>query len=253
MIKPYVLVVEDNPNVACVIRQFLLNSDFSIAAMVTSGEEAVEIARRRKLDLVLMDIQLEGPMDGIEAAALIWNEFQVPVIYLTGEDDEETIARAALTGAYGFVHKPFQKRYLSSTIHMALSKHDAECRLQEKYRWLETTLRCIADAVIAADSLGCVRFINSAAEALTGWNQQEVVGRDVLEVIKVLECGTRWPAECAIMRVIHADAPLADARMRILLARDGTETIVEERAAPIVNDDQEIIGVALVFRTKNGE
>ena len=249
MIKLNVLVVEDNPNVALVIRQFLINSDYSIAAIVTSGEEAVEVARQRKLDLVLMDIQLAGKMDGIEAAGLIWNQFRVPVVYLTGEEEEETISRASLTGAYGFVHKPFQKRDLSSTIRMALNKHEAECKLQEKYKWLETTLGSITDAVIAADSVGCVKFINPAAEALTGWSPGEAVGRDVLDVIKVLECGTRWPAKCAVMQVIH-DAPPTDSRMRILVALDGSETIVEESATPIVNDNREIIGVAVVFRMR---
>jgi PAS domain S-box-containing protein len=250
VIKLNVLVVEDNPNVASVIKHFLINSDYAIAAMVTSGEEAVEIASQRQLDLVLMDIQLAGKMDGIEAAGLIWKQFGVPVVYLTGEEDEETIFRASLTEAYGLVHKPFRRLALSSTIRMAFNKHEAECKARDKDRWLETTLRCIADAVIAVDSVGCVKFINPAAAALTGWNQPEAVGRDVLEVIKVLECGTRWPAECAVMRAIQNDAPTGDVRMRILVARDGTETIVEESAAPIVNDNQEIIGVALVFRTR---
>jgi PAS domain S-box-containing protein len=249
VIKLNVLVVEDNPNVASVIKHFLIDSDYAIAAMVTSGEEAIEIVSQRQLDLVLMDIQLAGKMDGIEAAGLIWNQFGVPVVYLTGEEDEETIFRASLTEAYGLVHKPFRRLALSSTIRMALNKHEADCKARDKDRWLETTLHCIADAVIAADSLGCVKFINPAAEALTGWKQDEAVGRDVLEVFKVLECDTRWPADCAVMRVIQNTGHI-DTQMRILVARDGTETIVEESATPIVNNNREIIGVALVFRTR---
>jgi len=250
VIKPSVLVVEDDPLDARVICQFLDNSDYSIAALVATGEEAVEVARQHKLDLVLMDIRLGYNMDGIEAAELIWRQSRIPIVYLTGADEDENIFRASLTGAYGYVHKPFQRRDLSTTIRMALNKHEAECKLKEKDRWLETTLRCISEAVIAVDSVGCVRFINPAAEALTGWTHDEAVGRDVLQVVKVLECDTRWPAECAVMRVIQGDAPLSDVRMRLLMSLDGTETIVEESATPIVNDNREIIGVALVFRTR---
>lgn len=250
MTKPRVLVVEDNLAIAHVIREFLIRSDYSIAAMVATGEEALAIAGQGKLDLVLMDIQLAGRIDGIEAAGLIWKQFQVPVIYLTASSDEETISRAAATEAYGFLHNPVKERELSSTIRIALHKHAAECKLKEKERWLETTLRCIADAVIAADSIGCVKFINPAAEALTGWKQDEAVGRDLLEVFKVLECETRRPVDCAVMRVIN-DSPAPDSSARILIARDGIETIVEESAAPIVNDKGEIVGVVLVFRTRN--
>jgi PAS domain S-box-containing protein len=216
---------------------------------VPSGEEALRVANQRQLDLVLMDIQLAGEMDGIEAAELIWQDFGVPVVYLTGEDDEETMSRASLTGAYGWVHKPFQKRDLSTAIRMALSKHETESVLQEKYKWLETTLQSIPDAVTTVDSVGCVKFINPAAQALTGWTCQEAVGRDVLEVLRVLDHDTRWPSD-AVTKIIQNDISSVDSRKRILLDRNGAETIVEEIATPIVNDQREIIGVALVFRSK---
>ncbi len=69
------------------------------------GDSAVEMAGKVKPDLALMDVRLAGDMDGIEATA-IWRQFHIPIVYLTGSSDEEAIARAASTGAYGYLHKP---------------------------------------------------------------------------------------------------------------------------------------------------
>jgi len=232
------------------IRHFLGKSDYSIAGMVTTGEEAVALAGERRPDLILMDVQLAGQMDGIEAADIIWRHFRIPVVYLTANSDDETICRAATTEAYGYLNKPVQERELVSTIEIALAKNDAEVKLKENEKWLETTLRCIGDAVIAADSVGFVKLINPAAEALTGWNRDEAVGRDLMEVFKVLDCDTRWPAECQLARVINGVKQMApERRTKILVARDGTETIVEESTSAITNDHGDITGIVLVFRS----
>jgi PAS domain S-box-containing protein len=246
--NPQVLVVEDSPVIAAMIRHYLAKCDYSIAGMVTTGEEAVEAAGQSRPDLVLMDVQLAGAMDGIEAADSIWNRFHIPVVYLTANDDEETISRASSTEAYGYLHKPVQERDLRSTLRIVLSRHESECRAKENEKWLQTTLRCIADAVIAADSMGCVKLVNPAAEALIGWKQEEAIGQDLLDVFRVVECDTRQPAECAVIQVIRDGGDSRTGRTRILVARDGTEAAVEETAAPIVNDSGHIIGVVLIFR-----
>ena len=241
-------MVEDDPVAAGMIRHFLNKSGCLIAGTAMTGEEAVEIAGRTKPDLALMDVQLACAMDGIEAGGLIWSQFGIPVVYLTADSDQETVSRAASTEAYGYLHKPVQQRELSSAIQIALNKHDSDCKLKEKEQWLETTLQCIADAVIAADSLGCVKLINPAAEALTGWTREEAEGRDLLDVFQVLECETREPAECAVIEVIRNGSTSRSARRRILIARNGSEAVVAETAAPIVNHASEIVGVVLVFR-----
>ena len=249
MKKTRVLVVEDNQVIAEIIQHFLRKSDYVVAGMATTGEQAVAMAGELKPDLVLMDVELAGEMNGIEAAWLIWERFHLPVVYLTANDDEATIARAAETEAYGYLHKPVQERELSTTLRIALNKHDAEVRVKEHELWLQTTLECIADAVIAADSVGCVKLINPAAEALTGWKRQEAIGRDLLDVFPVLECATRQPVDCAVVRVIRDGAAAESGPAKILVARDGTETLVDEKAAPIVNDAGHIVGVVLVFRS----
>jgi len=232
------------------IRHYLDKSEYVVAGMVTSGEDAIVMAGECKPDIALMDVELAGPMDGIEAADFIWRQFQIPVIYLTGNSDDDTVCRAATTEAYGYLSKPVQERDLVSTIEIAISKHHAELNAKENEKWLETTLRCISDAVIAADSVGCVKLLNSAAEALTGWTQADAVGRDLLEVFKVLEPESRTPAECAVTEMIRERSQRGASLVRILVARDGAESVVEEKAAPIVNDRGAMVGIVLVFRPR---
>jgi two-component system, cell cycle sensor histidine kinase and response regulator CckA len=246
--KPRVLVVEDSPVISEMIQHYLKKCDYVVAGAVTTGEAAVEIAAELEPDLVLMDIELAAEMDGTQAAGLIWDRFHIPVVYLTANDDVETISRASSTSSYGYLLKPVQERELYSAVQIALSKHASDCRAREQDNWLRTTLLCIADAVIAADSVGFVKLVNPAAEALIGWSQEEAMGRDIVELFQMLECGTRRPTECAVVEAIRDVGVSRSIRARILIARDGSEKAVEETAAPIVNDSGYIVGVVLVIR-----
>ncbi len=117
------------------------------------GEEVIEKAGRLRPDLVLMDIQLDGQCDGIVAAEAIRNQYDLPVIYLTAHSDATTLARAKLTGPFGYILKPFDERDLAVQIERALYKHQAERKLREQREWLRVTLNSIGDAVIATDAI----------------------------------------------------------------------------------------------------
>jgi PAS domain S-box-containing protein len=249
MAQPQILVVEDNPVIAGMIRRFLTKSNYGITGVVTTGEEAVELAGQSMPSLALMDVQLAGKMDGITAARLIGEKFQIPTIYLTGSSDAETIARAASTEAYGYLLKPVQERELIKTVEVALSKHESECRAREHESWLAATFQCIADAVIGTDSAGLVKLLNPAAEVLTGWKQAEAAGQELADVFKILNKDTRQPAECAVAEVIRNKIAYRSDVSRIAVARDGTETIGKETAAPILNRGGRMVGVVFVFRS----
>jgi PAS domain S-box-containing protein len=172
----------------------------------------------------------------------------IPTVYLTGSSDAETIARAASTEAYGYLLKPVQERDLIQTIEAALLKHAAECRAREHQSWLAATFQCIHDAVIGTDSEGCVKLINPAAETLTGWSQAEAVGQDQSHIFKLLNPDTRQPEDSAVVLVIRNKTAYRSDQSRIVVARDGTETIGLETAAPILNLAGKTVGVVLVFR-----
>lgn len=126
-----ILVVEDEAIVAEAIAESLKKQGYQIVAIVTNGEEAIETAAQTQPDLVLMDIVLEGDMDGVVAAEAIRTRFQIPTVFLTAYADEETLKRAKLTDPFGYIIKPFQQKDLYVTIEIALHRHELETKMRQ--------------------------------------------------------------------------------------------------------------------------
>jgi two-component system, sensor histidine kinase len=124
-----ILVVDDERVVALDIRNTLERLGYTVPVVAVSGEEAVEKAREFSPNLVLMDVSLRGATDGIQAAKIIHKSLGIPVIYLTGHSDEDTMRRAMDAAPFGYLLKPFQERELHSTIEIALYKHREEKEL----------------------------------------------------------------------------------------------------------------------------
>lgn len=189
------LIVEDEGIVGLNIQRRLEGLGYQVVANVASGEEAITLAESTRPDLVLMDIKLEGNVDGIEAAAQINDRFQIPIVYLTAYTNDETLNRAKLTQPYGYILKPFEARDLATTIEVALYKYQMEQQLREREEWLATTLKSIGDAVITTDSQGLITYMNPVAEALTRWRLEEVIGNDLIHVFRTINQKTRAVVE----------------------------------------------------------
>lgn len=247
MVRAKLLIVEDESIVALNIQRRLEGLGYSIVATTSSGEEAIALAEEACPDLVLMDIKLEGNVDGIEAAAQIRRRFQIPVVYLTAYTNEETLNRAKLTEPYGYILKPFEARDLATTIEVALYKHQMEQQLREREQWLATTLKSIGDAVITTDAQGLVTYMNPVAEALTRWRLDEVIGSDLNQVFRTVNEKTRAVVENPVMLALQHEMIVGIENHTLLIAKDGTEIPINDSAAPIRNDVGKILGAVLVF------
>jgi CheY-like chemotaxis protein len=104
-----IMIVEDEIVSAMALEKMLGSLGYTVVKTVTTGEEAIEWARRERPDVIAMDIRLAGPMDGIEAASKIDEELGTPVIFMTGYDDKETRYRAQSLLPLGFVSKPIDR------------------------------------------------------------------------------------------------------------------------------------------------
>jgi CheY-like chemotaxis protein len=124
--KPTVLIVEDESIVALDMQNRVRKLGFEVPAVVSSGEDAIQKTTEVQPDVILMDINLDGAMDGVEAARRICDLFDVPIVYVTAYADEDTRARAALTRQFPFLIKPFEERELQSAIETAIHSHGAE-------------------------------------------------------------------------------------------------------------------------------
>lgn len=243
-----ILVVEDESLVAKDIQNRLKKFGYAVPAIASTGEEAIKKAAEGYLDLVLMDICLKGKMDGIEAAQEIHNNFNIPIIYLTANADDSTLERAKVTNPFGYILKPFKEKELKTTIEITLTKHQMERKLQQSEQWLSTVLKSIGDAVITSDRTGKVTFMNPIAETLTGWQQKDAFGINITEVFNITHAETRTKIESPIIQALEKGVIVGIPEQTILIAKNGGEIPIDDSAAPIKDEQENITGAVLVFR-----
>ena len=198
-----IMVVEDEGIIAQDIKNCLENLGYEVPEVVFTGQDAIQKADELRPDLVLMDIVLKGDIDGIETAAEIRSRYNIPIVYLTAYEDDKTLRRAKLTEPLGYILKPFEERYLRSSIEMALYKHKMEWKLKENERWLATILKSVGDAVVVTDDAGNIKFMNPVAESLTGWSVKDSLGKKLKEIFNFINDDTKTPLEDPVVRVLH--------------------------------------------------
>ena len=248
MAVPQILVVEDESIVAMDLRYKLQDLGYSVLATSRSGEDALERVAELNPDLVLMDISLDGEMDGIEAAGHIRERFDIPVIYLTALADEETLKRAKVTEPIGFVLKPITETALRTAIETALYKHGMDrSRSIERERWLSAVLNSTADGVITFDNDGTVTFMNPVAEVLSGWNQRDALGKTLAVVLTLSDDHTDTPAGEYVRRALRERAVVHLTDKTTLIAKNGTSMPIDGSFAPVTDDDGNGTGGVLTF------
>ncbi|MFZ2653016.1 MAG: response regulator [Burkholderiaceae bacterium] len=134
MTATVLLIVEDQAVIAADLGDRLERMGYEVCGMAASGEESLALARQRRPALALMDIRIQGEMDGIQTAALLRSELDLPVIFLSAHSDEPTLQRAMLASPYGYLVKPFDERELHLNIEVALHKHEAERQLSAAHQ-----------------------------------------------------------------------------------------------------------------------
>lgn len=121
--KRKILIVEDEAVTSVMLEKTLKELGYEVVGSAFDGEEAIALARDRQPDIILMDIRIQGEMDGIETAKRIYQQYNIPIIYLTAHSDDNTIRRAVESGPFGYLIKPFKERELYSNIEMVAHKH----------------------------------------------------------------------------------------------------------------------------------
>ncbi|XGV96727.1 MAG: GAF domain-containing protein [Leptolyngbya sp. BL-A-14] len=243
-----ILIVEDEIVSALVIQEFLEHSEYRVIASVTSGAEAVRVAIDTQPDLVLMDISLEGALDGIAAATQIREQLGVPIIYITANAEDQTLQRAVATEPFGYLVKPFNRVGLYTTIQIALRRYQLERQLEQAEQWLATTLASIGDGTIATDQHGRITFMNAVAERLTGWQQSEALGASADVILRLIHAETREAIENPLLRAMRQGQSVSMSNYCLLQTKNGLERAIGDTAAPIRNEKGEITGSVLVFQ-----
>jgi PAS domain S-box-containing protein len=244
---PKILIVEDESIVALELNSRLSELGYTICGMVVSGPEAVTLAAKQQPDIILMDINIKGPYDGVETAEKIKAEYDIPIIFLTAFTDTNTLQRAKISEPYGYIVKPFEERELHTSIEIALYKHNMEKKLRYNERRLSTTLKSIGDAVIATDNNARIIYMNPAAEKLILFDQNSL-GQNILDVFKIKDNEIRKTAGEAIKELIDKGNGDGFPRDLTICCKDGQEKIVESNISAVKDDKLNSCGIVLVFR-----
>ncbi|HEV8514147.1 MAG TPA: response regulator [Cyclobacteriaceae bacterium] len=249
MSKASILIVEDSFIVAYHLQVTLESEGYQVLEKCDSGETAVQFVESQRPDLVLMDIMLNGKMDGIDAAAILKSKFNIPVIYITALTDKGTIARAKVTEPYGYLTKPFEDREIFTVIEMALYKHDIESRLKQSEEKYFSTINSISDAVVAINKDFNITYVNPSGSGITGWAMNEAIGKPVTTVLKLRNEKTDEvninPIQCSIGSGNISRMPEG----LILCGRHGKElSIGESSLSPLLDTKGNFVGLIIVFK-----
>jgi len=131
------LIVENEDIVARSLEKILISMGYCISGIVKSGEDALTLLESHSPDLIIMDIHLDGEMDGIQTSFEVNRQYRVPVVYLTADIEDETLKRVKKTSMFGYIIKPFTKESLRLGIEIAINRHKIEQKLEEQNQDLD--------------------------------------------------------------------------------------------------------------------
>jgi len=242
-----ILIVEDERVTAEDLRDILNDLGYNVTATVSNGADAIAQAEENPPDLALMDIRIQGEMDGTAAALVLRERFNIPVIYLTAHADSETVARAKDAGPLGYVTKPFQEAALHASIEIALHRHAEELKALDKEELLASTLRSISEGVISMDHQRTITLFNPAAEVWTGRSSREALGQPLDEVFQAV-AGPSGVQVRETWEQVLSDGSLQDLpEGALLVSREGARRPIAGSVAPIRDHKGVVAGAVLVF------
>ena len=237
-----ILVVEDETAFAQVVELYLRRLGYNVTGVVDRGEDALRKAAEIRPDLALLDIEIQGTMDGLDLAEEFGRQFNIPVIFLTGRSDEGTLERVRRSGSYGYLLKPFRPEELKAGIELAFIRHGHERHLRQIEQSFTAAVKSIGDAVIMTDVTGTVTYMNPAAERLTGWPARTATGQELNQVFQV----RGGPG--VVRQMFQQTQKGAFVHETILLTAAGREVPIEANVSAIFDDAQGIQGAVLIFR-----
>lgn len=271
-----ILVVEDESIVAFNLQQRLTHLGYDVPSIAVSGQECMEQVATTQPDLVLMDIHIQGDMDGIDVASRLQREHTVPVIYLTAYSEDSTLERARETQPYGYLLKPFSERELHASIQMALERHRLGTELEHQRRLLQQALDAASLGILEVDGQQALITTTPRSAELIGaphgepltvaqllervhQNEREALAANLERSLKELQRFSqefRLHAEGTAERWIKLDATGTAAQrvagvvqdvserkhseQRLRMLKDGLEDLVTERTAELRQSVKEL-------------
>lgn len=249
-----VLIVEDDEIIASLIEKFLLQREYLIIGKVSTGEEALYRVAEHLPDIVLMDINLAGKIDGITATKYITAIFKIPVIFLSAQDDEKTLERAANAEPASFIIKPFTAKDLYSNIAIALHNDHILKRSKDfqfsKVRRIARAALSELDAYFILDNRGKILFMNPYAEHILNVPRDVAVTDPIGRYLTFYDTRQNTVFTDTYTEVIRESLILGIKQHIAVKMKDGTFRHVVIQSSSIRDSANEAIGVMVRMHMK---
>jgi PAS domain S-box-containing protein len=228
------LIVEDEPIVAMDLQQELIELGCEVTGMAESADAALHSIEECRPDLVLLDIGIDGSMDGIQTARLLRHVYDIPSVFLTSYSDERTLDRAAGELPYGYLTKPHRSRELQATLKVALHKAAIDAESRKTGQLMSMMIRGVREAIFLLSDDGIIQYMNQAAEKITGLSLLRARGQLFSEVFQLSDiCERPIPLPAAsgeavtleefgwILRVPDKERMIVDFSVRSVACEEG--------------------------------
>src|SRR5580698_5321823 len=238
------LIVEDESIVALDLRQELEEFGCEITGLAESAEAAFMSVEECRPDLVLMDIKIDGPMDGIETARQLRYAYKVPVVFLTSHSDKQTLDRAAKELPYGYLIKPFKSRELQATLRVALHRAAVDADQRKSSQLMSMTVEGVRESMVLLSADGIVQYMNRAAEEMAGLKLLRARGMLLTEVFQLREIAER-PVP---LPVVHGQAVAIEEFGWSLFVPGREQMIVDFSVRSVVSGEGSHSGYVIALR-----
>lgn len=239
-----IMVVDDEVVITTQLEERLTSMGYMVVGSASSGEEAVDMARCLRPDLILMDIVMPGKLDGINAAETIKAEQDIPIIFLTAYAHNKFVSRAKKVEPFGYIVKPFQDTELRAMIEVALYKKELERKLQASEEQFRAIVENSVDEIMMIDKEGRYLAINTCAASSAGLKPEDMVNKTLWELFPKEQadnlfepCKQVFASKKAASRITHH---------RNVLGR-GFKW-VHSIIAPVLSENKDVEAVVIISR-----
>lgn len=238
-----IMIVEDEAITALDIQTNLERLGYSVKGITGRGEEAIKLADEVKPDLILMDIMLDGEMDGTMAAHSIASKHDIPIVFLTAYSDEKTFNAAKMPNTYSYLTKPYREKDLKNALELAAYKHKVTIELADAKKRYQAVMDNALVGIVVHDADGLIHEVNKQAIFLFGMPKEQLISKNIKQFIP-----EREKEYFAIKMQKLLDGVNSEISAGHLDLPDGTTKDVEVKAVA-VNVDQRKLFFSLINDT----
>ncbi|OKH44605.1 REC domain-containing diguanylate cyclase [Calothrix sp. HK-06] len=244
---PKILVLEDSIVLAIDIRNSLQKLGYAVSDVINSGKAAIQKVAETQPNLVLMDICLAGDIDAIATGNIIRKNFHIPVLYLMEYTVQPNLYHRR-SEPFSHIFKPFTEKDLHNAVEMALYKHHIETKFEVEQQQMLSVINSMGSAVVITGISGDVQVMNRIAETLTGWKEEEVIGKHITQVLNLVDNDTGEEIDYLVRQAIKQGQVLNLPENCMLINKNGDLIPIGDNVAPIRDRDGNITGAVIVFQ-----